>query len=66
MSVHDDEIEVSEGAVRELIASQFPGWRSRAVRRVRPAGRSMRSSGSATTSRRASRMLRRIIASTPV
>ena len=37
MHMHDDQVEVAAGTVRELIADQFPAWAGRDVREVRSA-----------------------------
>ena len=37
MYMHDDQVEVAAGTVRELIADQFPAWAGRDVREVRSA-----------------------------
>jgi aminoglycoside phosphotransferase (APT) family kinase protein len=36
--MHDDEIDVSEPAVREMIADQFPQWAVMPVRRIQSGG----------------------------
>lgn len=36
--MHDDEIDISEASVRELIASQYPGWSAKPIRRIRSSG----------------------------
>jgi aminoglycoside phosphotransferase (APT) family kinase protein len=38
MTMHDGQLDVSAGMVRELVAGQFPAWRGLAVRAVESAG----------------------------
>jgi aminoglycoside phosphotransferase (APT) family kinase protein len=38
MTMHDGQLDVSAGMVRELVAGQFPGWRGLAVRAVESPG----------------------------